>query len=412
MSSLKIRGAWGGSAEAGSTRESVAAYAERLANLGINAIFIGLKEGDGRICWPSEQFAAIVKPEYRDFDLPAVMQEEFSKRGIECHAWFIDYFEGEQGVAFTQHPEWAATNSKGQTTAEEVLRGSRFGCVWMCPARRPGYTDQWLVPLYEEFAARYKFASIHHDYIRYPGDMAPDQYCFCDYCLENIPSWAGFINEAFPDEAFYHESYDRPYLEAHWEQSPRVLPANWAGLGREFKSRFLLEGSFFQTGRADLDHFFYEYRMHWITEFARLSHEAMKRVNPSIKKSGAVFKNPIQSGRFIGQDWRRFTRYMEIAVPMNYRDHFPGTFDQYLGLLAEAIGRQKVWARECENLYIGTAINFLFKEENGRTGYPPEKVERVVETIAAAGADGAVLFSTWQFEEFGVSAAIAKAFGA
>lgn len=410
MLGFKVRGAWGGTGEAGTTRESVRAYMGYLADLGINALFLGIKEGDGALCWPSAILPQAVKPAYRDFDLPAVFIEEARAVGIEPHAWLIDYYEGEKGAANTAHPEWAALDAHGRPTAEETLRGRRYDSNWMCPARRPGYTDQWLVPIYAELAQRYDFASIHHDYIRYPGDLAPDQYCFCDYCLEKIPEFAGYLNQAYPDEPFFHELYDRPYLEAHWEQSPRVLPANWSKLPRDVKSRFLLEGSFFQTGRHDLDYFFYLYRTHQINEFARLSYEAVKAANPKVKLSGAIFKNPVHSGRFIGQDWRQFARWMEIAIPMDYRDHFPGTFPQYLDLLEETIRRQQVWSRECEALYIGIAINFLFKEEEGTGNYPEAKLHQVLERIAGTGAEGAVLFSTWQFREFGMENAIRKAF--
>jgi hypothetical protein len=94
-------------------------------------------------------------------------------------------------------------------------------------------------------------------------------------------------------------------------------------------------------------------------------------------------------------------------VPMDYRDHFPGNFEQYLNLLEETIKRQKVWASEMESLWIGTAVNFLFKEEpNGP--YPTEKVGQVLRRIADSGGEGAVLFSSGQFEKYGVWEYLAK----
>lgn len=407
--SFRLRGVWGGTGMAGTTRQSVADYVAWLADLGFNAIFLGLKEGDGRICWPSDRFPDAVRPEYRDFDLPAVFQEECAKRGVQPHAWFIDFYESEHSVANTLHPEWSARDKHGRPTSEETLRGRRYSSAWMCPARRPGYTDQWLVPMYAEFASRYDFASLHHDYIRYPGDLAPDQYCFCDYCLENIPNWAGYVNECRPDVPFLHELYDRPYLESHWEQSPRVLPAQWDRLPRDEKSRFLLEGAYFGMGRADLDYFFYRYRIHHVTEFARLCHEAVKAANPNTKLSGAIFKNPIHSGRFIGQDWREFAPYMEITIPMDYRDHFPGTMDDYLDLLAESIERQKVWAKDFEAFYPGFALWPLYKEESAAP-YPAEKVSDTIERVASTGVQGVVIFCDGDLKKYGVEDAVRKSF--
>lgn len=399
--SLKVRGVWTGPTEAGRTQAEVDAWAENLHRHGFTDVLPNLKAGHGLLFWPSKRFPEAVARGYQDFDLPAAMLEALTKRSMRLHAWFIDYYEGVNGQAFKSHPEWAATDWKGRPTTAMELRGQPYGAIWMCPARRPGYTDQWLVPCYEEFAEMYGVETIHHDYIRYPGDAAPDQYCFCDYCLENLPRWAGYISDKYPNEPFYHEKYDREFLEAHWEPSPRVLPANWDLLDRGSKSRFLLEGGFFQGGRNDLDYFFYRYRIERINEFAKLSHAAVKKANPKVGLSGAIFKNPIHSGRFIGQDWREFAQWMDVCIPMDYRDHFPGTFEQYLDLLEETIYKQKQWSEASAALWIGIAVNFLFKEEpNGP--YPSEKLRRAIERIESTGVEGIVLFCESQLTEFGM----------
>lgn len=407
---FQVRGVWSGPSEAGFTRESVGDFLDGLLAIGINSVFMNLKQGDGSLSWPSKRFPQAVRPEYRDFDLPAILIEEGKRRQMFIHAWMIDFMEGEEGAAFREHPEWAMLNPAGKPTNHEILRGKRFDAVWMCPARRPGYSDQWLVPLYEELAQMYSFDSIHHDYIRYPGDMAPDQYCYCDYCLENLPKWAGYINEAYPDEPFHHELYDRGYLEAHWEQSPRVLPPSWDGLSREFKANFLREGSFFQGGRADLDFFFYGYRMHWITEFARMSGQRVYEQGGKI--SGAYFKNPIHSGRFIGQDWRTFAPWSDVCIPMDYRDHFPGTMDHYLDLLQEAIERQREWCGhgEAQRLFVGFAIWPLYREAPDGP-FDPDRVRRTIERIESTGVEGVVIFCSWDLDKYGVRETVARAFG-
>ena len=408
---MNARGCWGGTDECGTSRDSVGRYLDKLASVGINQVFMGIKEGDGRLCWPSSVHPSAVKPEYAEFDLPMVLCEEGAKRGIGIHAWLIDYYEGENGAALAAHPEWAALDPHGRPTSETTLRGRRYSSVWMCPAREDGFTDRWLVPIYRELAERYPLASIHHDYIRYPGDLAPDTYCFCDYCLNEIPRFAGLINESIPDERFLHELYDRPFVESHWEQSPRVLPEQWDKLPRHVKADFLLNGSFFGMGRQDLDYFFYLYRTHHVTAFARKAAAAVRDANPAVKLSGAVFKNPIHSGRFIGQDWRQFEPYMDIAVPMDYRDHFPGTFEQYLTLLEEAIGRQKVWAGAMD-LWIGIAANFLFKEEMAAgADVNSEKLAQTLERIDSTGVDGAVIFCSDQLERFGLWETVRRVWG-
>ena len=204
--------------------------------------------------------------------------------------------------------------------------------------------------------------AIHHDYVRYPGDLAPDTYCFCDYCLEEIPKYASYYSTTHPDDPLL-APMDRPHLEAHWERSPKVLPPNWKDYGREMKSRFLLEGSFFPGGNRDLDTFFYEYRVHHVAEFTRQVFEEVRKVKPRMEFSAAVFKNPVQSGRFIGQDWRRFSPWVQYLMPMDYRSHYAGDFETHLDLLAESIQQQKVWARDFPHLWPGVAAYQLYDEE-------------------------------------------------
>lgn len=374
-----------------------------MADAGFNLILPHMKGGDGRIYWPSKRFPEAIAPGYETFDFPRHFIDACRARGIQMHAWFMDFFDGETGPAYAAHPEWAMKNAEGKTTADEILRGRRFGHVWFCPAQQPGYADQWLAPMMREFAEMYDADGIHHDYLRYPGDMAPDQYCFCDFCLEHLPKFAGYLSETYPDEPFFHELYDRGYLEAHWEQSPRVLPANWPGLSRAFKSRFLLEGGFFAGGRSDLDYFFYLYRAEMIERFAALSAKEIRAARPEMEISAALFKNPIHSGRFIGQDWRRYGPHIDTCIPMDYRDHFPGSFDVYLDLLEETIPSQKTWASTYSHYYVGIAINFLYNEERlAGQSYPPEKLQRVLECIEITGVEGVVMFCEGHLHEYGL----------
>lgn len=361
--SLEGRAVWAHPGTAGHTRGEIAEFTEKLKGAHINTLVMMMKGIGGEIYYPSEKFPDCVRKGFEDFDFPAILIDECHKRGIEVHAWYCDFPDGANSAVNKAHPEWSMRNANGEPTDEEILRGRKYGMRWMCPARRPGYTDQWLVPMINEFAQKYDIDAIHHDYVRYPGDLAPDQYCFCDYCLENIPKWAGYYKQAYPDEAF-HPNYDRPYLEAHWEPGPRVLPENWADMPRSAKSRFLLEGSFFPGGRYDLDYFFYNYRIHWIAQFTRDVFETVREGKPDMEFSAAVFKNPVHSGRFIGQDWREFSDWVQYMMPMDYRSHYPGTFEQHLDLLEESILQQKEWARDAKHLWPGIASYQLYDEES------------------------------------------------
>jgi uncharacterized lipoprotein YddW (UPF0748 family) len=359
--SLKGRAVWAHPSDAGTTEASVRAFVEQLDRAHVNTVIMEVKTAAG-LFWPSQRFAEAVVPDYRAFDFPAVLIREAHAKQIKVHAWFFDFAEGADSYVARTHPEWLALSLEGKPTTAEVLRGRPYRLAWMCPARRPGYTDQWLIPLITEFATRYDVDAIHHDYVRYPGDLAPDTYCFCEYCLRELPKYASYASAVRPNDPL-RGPMDRPHLEAHWERSPKVLPPNWDEYSREMKSRLLLEGSFFAGGNRDLDYFFYEYRAHHIAEFTRQVALEVRKVRPRTEFSAAVFKNPVQSGRFIGQDWRRFSPWVQYLMPMDYRSHFAGDFDAHLDLLAEAIEQQKTWARDFPHVWIGVAAYQLYDEE-------------------------------------------------
>jgi len=389
---LAGRAVWASPRDAGLTEASVVAYVEQLAKAHVNTLVMEVKTSAG-LFWPSttERFAPAVVAEYRDFDFPAILIRECHKRKIAVHAWFFDFAEGASSYVVQQHPEWLALSPEGKPTPAEVLRGRPYRLAWMCPARRPGYTDQWLIPLIKEFAQRYDVDAIHHDYVRYPGDLAPDTYCFCDYCLEQIPKDAGYYSPAHPDHPLL-APMDRPHLEAHWERSPKVLPPNWKDYSREMKSRLLLEGSFFPGGNRDLDYFFYEYRAHHVARFTREVFEEVRKAKPKVEFSAAVFKNPVQSGRFIGQDWRRFAPWVQYLMPMDYRSHYGGEFETHLDLLAESIQQQKVWAADFDHLWIGVAAYQLYDAERApldrlrrllREGGPVSEMQAELDKVSA-----------------------------
>src|SRR5450755_2762590 len=113
MPKFAKRGIWCGSNEAGTTQSSVDAYVDRMYRAGFNLLLVHLKGGDGLIYWPSEKFSMVVAPGHQEFDLPQALLRACRERGMELHAWFIDYFEGRRGAAFKAHPEWAMRNPQG-----------------------------------------------------------------------------------------------------------------------------------------------------------------------------------------------------------------------------------------------------------------------------------------------------------
>jgi uncharacterized lipoprotein YddW (UPF0748 family) len=388
---------WAGASDAGNTVDSVRAFVAQLKRANIHKLVMGCKEGGGNVVWHSKRFPQLISPRYRDFDLVENLVREAHDQGVEVHIWLIDFYEGDSGVAFREHPEWAQLNADGKPTNTETLLNSEklpiapYHNIWMCPARRPGYTDQWLLPLIEELVEGYAIDGIHHDYVRYGGDVAPDSYCFCDYCLKEIARHALLRWETPPN----HQPIEivRPRLEASWEATPDMLPAGWEQMDRRAKADFILNGHTIAGGPPDMRHFFYEYRIDQISRFVREAHDLSKRINPKIQMTAAVFKNPIQSGRYLGQKWSDWNPWIDIYMPMSYRSHFLGDFDTYCTHLTEITTRQLEWTRHERPVYAGIYTSDLYKEETASRTYPGSKLVRAIEAARTAKPDGIVIFS-------------------
>lgn len=359
---------WAHPPDAGRNAEAVHQFVNQCRRANIDTIVILVKGMNGEIYWPSRRFPQAVVKGYESFDMLGALVREAHAQEIKVDAWLCDFVEGQNGMAYREHPEWAQLNPDGKTTASETLGAQRrpYPYVWMCPARRPGYTDQWLLPMIEEIATNYAVDSIHHDYVRYPGDVAPDNYCFCDYCLKQIPRQAMLSYETRPDER-YRVNAVQERIEANWWSDPTMIPANWQERDRREMADYLLNGRTIPGGPPDMRYFFYSYRVRQIDAFAREAWELIQQINKTrgakIGVSAAVFKNPIQSARFIGQQWGAWAPWISVFMPMTYRSHFAGSFDAYLDHLAETTARQLEWIGDEKPVYAGIATTYLFREE-------------------------------------------------
>jgi len=354
---------WSHPPDVGKTAESVREFVAKCKRANIDTIVMLIKGMAGEIYWKSKKFPQAIAKGYESFDVLEHLVREAHAQGIKVDAWLVDFAEGERGAAFREHPEWAMLNPDGTTTASESLGVAKrhYGYVWMCPARRPGYTDQWLLPMIEEIATNYAVDSIHHDYVRYPGDVAPDSYCFCDYCLKHIPRYAMLSYETGTQERF-KVKHSQERIEANWSDVT-MLPPDWQQRDRREMADYILNGHTIPGGPPDMRYYFYDYRAHQIDTFVREAHERIKKINPRIGISAAIFKNPIQSSRFIGQRWHEWSRWVDVYMPMTYRSFFVGDMQAYEDHLAETTARQIEWTRGEKPLYAGIASTYLCREE-------------------------------------------------
>lgn len=358
LSKAPLYGLWLHPPDAGHNEAEVAAFMEKAHEAHINTIVM-LVKGGSWLYYRSKLFPEAVAPDYRNFDLLRAVITEAHKRGMKVHAWLTDFLENPDGYAYTHHPEWAAINPAGKTTHSERSHGKPYPYVWMCPARRPGYTDQYLLPIIREIVSHYDVDGIHHDYVRYVGDGNPDGYCFCDYCLAHIFTHSGL----------------KP-------------PRDWDQWTREQKASFLFSGPYhydYSTARdRSLLYFFYTYRTDAIEQFVGAAYKMVKGIRPQAVISAAVFRNPMTSGRFIGQRWTDWTRYVDKFMPMSYRSSFKGDWPTFLKEFAECTRRQRQWVGGSE-FDQGIASTYLYREMRD----PLQRMnEAIDEWTARKGAGG------------------------
>ena len=366
------RGIWVHPGDLGKSEEQVKEFFQLCQKSNINIVIPLVKDTGGAIFWHSRKFSAAIHPDYRDFDLLRAAAKYARKYKIKIHPWLCDFTESKNSPAFKEHPEWAMLNPDGGYTSDEKLsEGRSYDIVWMCPARRPGYTDQWLLPMIEEIVTDYKVDGVHHDYVRYPGDVAPDSYCFCDYCLEHYLEYNHFFYSNRPDD-YIPLKVVLPREEANWDYDLTLKPKNWSSMSRREKAEYLLEGK--TINRQDMDYFFYETRCDAITQFVREATERARKIKPDIEFSAAVFINPMMSARNIGQRWTDFAPWVDFMMPMNYRSHFQGSFEDYLAYLEDYVRAQKEWCGGKSKLYTGVTGHYIYKEERE----PWEKAQEIL----------------------------------
>src|ERR1700682_4756009 len=327
--------------EAGHNEAEVVALMEKAKNARINTIILLVKDPAG-LYYASKLFPNAVVPAYKNFDLLSAVIIAAHKRGMRVEAWLADFVEGKNSWAYTNHPEWAELNADAQTTLSEIgADGKSYQDVWMCPARRPGYVDQYLLPIVGEIVRNYPIDGIQHGFARYPGDLNPDGYCFCDYCLKDVFVHSHLVYDSEPNIAPLVRVFPRIDADLAREYTPK--PPHWDEWTRREKAIFFLHGRYEYDSSPDMSYFFYTYRTDVVKDFMHEAQEIVKGIRPEVTISAAVFKNPLTGGRFLGQRWSEWTYFVDEFTPMTFRNQFNGSWNTFLQEFGEYTRYQKRW---------------------------------------------------------------------
>ena len=228
---------------------------EKCRQAGFNTLILQVKEPDGTVYFDTLKFMGARALPTGNFDPLKVVLNEAKKCGLLVHAGFCAFLEGADSYIAKAHPEWAALTPEGKNTS---MSGETIG-MWMCPARRPGYADEYLIPMIEELLKKYDVDGIHLDRLSFPTCSNPDSFCFCDYCVKNFPRASRLYYPSEPKKRFEQPAggADAP---SQWHKGWSALPRDYDSFSRKVKSEYMLKGRYHKSGPGDIDCFFYSYR--------------------------------------------------------------------------------------------------------------------------------------------------------
>ena len=205
------------------------------------------------------------------------------KNRMQCHLWKVCW-----------KLENASETFKARMRKAGRMQMSRYGYVqnWLCPSHPEN--QKYELNAIREVASRYPVDGIHLDYIRFP-DV---NHCYCVQCRKGFTRVTGKAAGTWPDDVV---KGGKRYAE------------------------------------------FVRYRAHVITDFVAQARKELRKINPKMQLSAAVFPRFPESLPGIGQDYGNWLEQglVDFVCPMNYTED-PQLYSEWLHkqmILPRARGR-------------------------------------------------------------------------
>ncbi len=286
--------------------EQVEATVEKLADAGINTIFLETVF-NGFTIFPVEYDATYQNPDYNGFDVLQAYIDACHSRGMQLHCWVESFFIGMQrvrsgGPVYKAHRDWLLTDTNGNDW-EDTMYGKMY---FLNPARPE--CREWIVGLYEILVQNYDIDGLQLDYVRYPQKTDEVDYGFDDYTVN------AFIEE---------KGYD-----------PREVKPN--------------------SFEADV---FAQFKRNQVTEFVKACSTRLRAINPDLILSLSVYPFYSDGVNLFMQSAELWMDkgYGDLLVPMAYYEN------QIKGLTNDSI---KIAGDSPKNTVIGISTQNGFTVES------------------------------------------------
>ncbi len=172
------------------TKAQVEAVVEKIADAGINTIFLETVY-DGYTIFPVEYDATYQRPLFNGFDVLQAYIDACHSRGIQLHCWVESFFIGMEyvdagGPVYKAHKDWLLTDNSGNNW-EDTMYGKMY---FFNPAREE--CREWIVGLYEILVENYDIDGIQLDYVRYPQKTSSVDWGYDEYTINKFIEEKGF----------------------------------------------------------------------------------------------------------------------------------------------------------------------------------------------------------------------------
>jgi uncharacterized lipoprotein YddW (UPF0748 family) len=162
----------------GQTPDEMRIHLDRLAENGFNILIPCIKNMPGAVDFRTD--LADMTDVCRKWDPFGMLVEESIKRGMQVHAWLINFSENATSRFRREHPDTISTID------------DPYGHDWLCACREN--VRDYVFSLYEDLAKTYHPAGLHLDYIRTGG------WCTCEICTRAMAERGINIVGVTPDD--------------------------------------------------------------------------------------------------------------------------------------------------------------------------------------------------------------------
>ena len=259
---------------------------KEMVDMGVNMLYVETF-WLGRLIYTSNvegtfQHGFTLQQGYEEYgnNLLLAFVEEGKKVGVEVHAWVENFFVG-YGTDYTaspilaNKPHWASVNYDGST-----VQRSELNYLFMDPANPE--VQRYLKQIYSEIIQTTDVASIHLDYIRYS-------------VAKNVTS----SNATNNLDTGYSEFAEAEFKQLYGHTGNlRQLVVSSPTIANQWKA----------------------YKTQVISDFVEGIYYTIKRIDPKVSISIAIFGNVSNAINEKMQDWGSWTEdgFIEIIMPMSY----------------------------------------------------------------------------------------------